>query len=168
MEWGRSWGSDLVAENHALVAMPAALIWLLLGLSLLLLELLGLEFDGLLAGAVAALLVSVLGAALPLAPLLQMATFVLFAALLLGALHRWGGRRERGIPPASSGDRATVISGFDASPGGASEGRVLWQGQSWAATNLEEEQSLSPGSEVAVLGREGTRLQVIPARERIL
>jgi membrane protein implicated in regulation of membrane protease activity len=152
------------AENHALAAMPTALIWLLLGLTLLLLELLGLEFDGLLAGAVAALLVSVLGAVLPLAPLLQMAAFVLFTALLLGALHRWGGRRERSIPPASSGDRATVISGF----ADGREGRVLWQGQSWAATNLEDEQALSPGSEVAVLGREGTRLQVIPARERIL
>jgi membrane protein implicated in regulation of membrane protease activity len=150
-------------ENHALAAMPAALIWLLLGLMLLLLELLGLEFDGLLAGAVAALLVSVLGAVLPLAPLLQMAAFVLFTALLLGALHRWGGRRERGIPPASSGDRATVISGF--TDGG--EGRVLWQGQSWAATNLEDDEALSPGSEVAVLGREGTRLQVVPARDRL-
>ena len=31
--------------------MPAALIWLLLGLALLLLELLGAEFEGLLAGA---------------------------------------------------------------------------------------------------------------------
>jgi membrane protein implicated in regulation of membrane protease activity len=92
-----------------------------------------------------------------------MAAFVLFTALLLGALHRWGGRRERSIPPASSGDRATVISGF----ADGREGRVLWQGQSWAATNLEDEQALSPGSEVAVLGREGTRLQVVPARDRL-
>jgi inner membrane protein len=151
------------AENHALAAMPAALIWLLLGLTLLLLELLGLEFDGLLAGAVAALLVSVLGAAVPLAPLLQMAAFVLFTALLLGALQRWGRRRERSIPPASSGEKATVISGFS----GSSEGRVLWQGQSWAATNLEADRALPPNSEVAVMGREGTRLQVMPARERL-
>jgi membrane protein implicated in regulation of membrane protease activity len=151
------------AENHALAAMPAALIWLLLGLTLLLLELLGLEFDGLLAGAVAALLVSVLGAALPLAPLLQMAAFVLLTALLLVALHRWGRRRERTIPPASSGERATVISGFS----GSSAGRVLWQGQSWAATNLDEDRALQPGNEVAVMGREGTRLQVMPAGKRL-
>ena len=151
------------AENHALAAMPTALIWLLLGLTLLLLELLGLEFDGLLAGAVAALLVSVLGATVPLAPLLQMAAFVLLTALLLGALQRWGRRRERSIPPASSGARATVISGFS----GSCEGRVLWQGQSWAATNLEDTQALPPGSQVAVMGREGTRLQVMPARESL-
>jgi inner membrane protein len=153
------------AENHALAAMPAALIWLLLGLTLLLLELLGLEFDGLLAGAVAALLVSVLVAALPLPPLLQMAAFVLLTALLLGALHRWGLRRERGLPPASGGERATVISGFDGSREGGSEGRVRWQGQSWAATNLENEKALEPGSPVTVLGREGTHLQVVPAPE---
>ena len=146
------------AKNHALAAMPAALIWLLLGLTLLLLELLGLEFDGLLAGAVAALLVSVLAAALPLPPLLQMAAFVLLTALLLGALHRWGLRRERGLPPASGGERATVISGFS----GSSEGRVLWQGQSWAATNLEAGRVLEPGTPVQVLGRDGTRLQVLP------
>jgi membrane protein implicated in regulation of membrane protease activity len=146
-------------------AMPAALIWLLLGLSLLLLELLGLEFDGLLAGAVAALLVSVLNAALPLAPLLQMAAFVLLTALLLLALHRWGRRRGRGLPPASGGERATVISGFDGSVQGGSEGRVRWQGQSWAAINLDEGQALPPGRAVTVLGREGTQLQVLPAPE---
>jgi membrane protein implicated in regulation of membrane protease activity len=154
----------MVVANDVLAAMPAALIWLLLGLGLVLLELLGLEFDGLLAGAVAALLVSMLCAALPLAPLLQMGAFVLFTAVLLAALHRWGGRRERGIPPASSGERAMVISGFS----GGSEGRVLWQGQSWAATNLDNQHALRPGSAVSVLGREGTRLQVMPVPERLL
>ena len=153
-------------EIHAPAAMPAALIWLLLGLSLLLLELVGLEFDGLLAGAAAALLVSVLGAAVPLAPLLQMAAFVLFTALLLMGLHRWGRRRERGLPPASGDERATVISGFDGSPDGGCEGRVRWQGQSWAAINLEEGQALPPGRAVTVLGREGIQLQVLPAPER--
>lgn len=154
---------SMEGKNHALAAMPAALIWLLLGLTLLLLELLGLEFDGLLAGAVAALLMSVLGALLPLAAPLQMAAFVLLTALLLVGLHRWGRRRERGIPLASSGERATVISGFTTS----TEGRVRWQGQSWAAINLEDGQALRPGSEVTVLGREGTHLQVMPAPERL-
>jgi membrane protein implicated in regulation of membrane protease activity len=138
--------------------MPAALIWLLLGLVLLGLELLGLEFDGLLAGTVAALMVSVLCAVLPLAPLLQMAAFVALTAQGLALLQRWGRRRERDIAPASGGERATVISGFSS----GCEGRVLWQGQSWAATNLEEEQALLPGMQVAVLGRDGTRLQVMP------
>jgi membrane protein implicated in regulation of membrane protease activity len=51
-----------------------------------------------------------------------------------------------------------VIDAFDA--GG--EGRVRWQGQSWAALNLEPSRPLAPGSEVVVMGREGTRLQVLP------
>lgn len=139
--------------------MPAALIWLLLGLALLLLELLGGEFEGLLPGAIAALLVSALSGGLPLAPLLQTGAFVALTALLMLGLQRWGRRRQRGIPPAASGERATVISGFS----GSSEGRVLWQGQSWAATCLEESQrALAPGTPVLVLGREGTHLQVLP------
>jgi len=138
--------------------MPAALIWLLLGLALLLLELLGAEFEGLLAGAIAALVVSALSAALPLAPLLQAGAFVAGSALLLLGLQRWGRRRERGIPPAGSGERAIVISGFN----GSSEGRVLWQGQSWAATNLAAERALEAGTQVSVMGRDGTHLQVLP------
>ena len=53
-----------------------------------------------------------------------------------------------------------VIVGFD----GSGAGRVRWQGQSWAALNLEPSQPLSPGSEVVVMGREGTRLQVLGSR----
>ena len=145
------------ASHHAASAMPPALIWLLLGLVLLLLELLGAEFEGLLAGAIAALVVSALSGVQPLAPLLQVGTFVAITAMMLGALQRWGSRRERSIPPAASGERATVISGFS----GGQEGRVLWQGQSWAATNLDASQPLPAGSSVKVLGREGTHLQVL-------
>jgi membrane protein implicated in regulation of membrane protease activity len=39
---------------------------------------------------------------------------------------------------------------------------VRWQGQSWAAQNMDPRQPLSTGSRVSVLGREGTRLQVLP------
>lgn len=138
--------------------MPAALIWLLLGLVLLLLELLGAEFEGLLAGAIAALVVSAVSGLVAWPPLLQTGSFVACTALLLVGLQRWGGRRQRGIAPASSGERATVISGFS----GGSEGRVLWQGQSWAATNLEPDRVLEPGMPVQVLGRDGTHLQVLP------
>jgi membrane protein implicated in regulation of membrane protease activity len=140
--------------------MPAALIWLLLGLTLLALELLGAEFEGLLAAALACLVVSVLSGVLPLAPLLQVGAAVGLTAALLFSLQRWG-RRGRSLPPVSSGERATVISGFSRSP----EGRVLWQGQSWAATNLADAQPLEAGRTVTVLGREGTRLQVLPASE---
>lgn len=139
--------------------MPAALIWLLLGLVLLLLELLGAEFEGLLAAAVAALVVSALSGMMPWPPLLQTGAFVATTALLLLGLQRWGRGKQRGIPPTGSGEQATVISGFS---GGGSEGRVLWQGQSWAATNLDAERGLEPGAPVLVLGREGTHLQVLP------
>ena len=36
-----------------------------------------------------------------------------------------------------------------------------WQGQSWAALNLDPAQGLAIGDRVTVLGREGTRLQVM-------
>jgi inner membrane protein len=147
----------MAAAHHRPLAMTAALIWLLLGLVLLLLELAGAEFEGLLAGAIAALVVSALRGVLPLPPLLQMGTFVLGTTLLLIALQRWGRRRARGIPAAGSGGQATVISGFS----GSSEGRVIWQGQSWAATNLEGDQDLQPGTPLLVMGRDGTHLQVL-------
>jgi len=143
--------------HHALVAMPAALIWLLLGLVLLALELLGADFEGLLAGAIAALGVSVLCGLLPLAPLLQGGLFTAIAAVLLIGLQRWSRRRPGAMAPPASGDTATVISGF--SEGG--DGRVQWQGQSWAATNLEPGRPLPVGGVVLVMGREGNRLQVL-------
>jgi len=39
---------------------------------------------------------------------------------------------------------------------------VRWQGQSWAARNLEPSRPLSNGTSVLVMGREGTKLQVMP------
>ena len=138
--------------------MPAALLWLLLGLVLLLLEFLGAEFDGLLAAALAALLVSALSGMVALPPLLQVGLFGGSTVLLLAWLQRWSRRRERAIPPASSGEHATVISGFSE----GNEGRVLWQGQSWAATNLEARHCLQNGDQVMVMGRDGTHLQVLP------
>jgi membrane protein implicated in regulation of membrane protease activity len=51
-----------------------------------------------------------------------------------------------------------VIVAFDSE----GQGRVLWQGQSWAAQNLDPERPLPAGASVTVMGREGTRLQVLP------
>ncbi len=137
----------------------AALIWLAVGLTLLLLEVLGAEFDGLLAAALAALTVSITAALLPLPAAGQLLLFVLLSGALLLGLQRWSlRRRERAIPLSQGADQARVISSFDA--GG--EGRVRWQGQSWAATNLEPHQPLRSGEEVMVMGREGNHLQVVP------
>jgi membrane protein implicated in regulation of membrane protease activity len=139
--------------------VPPPLIWFLVGLALLAVEWLGAEFDGLLAAALAALGVSVFTALLP--GLVAGGQVLLFAAAtggLLLVLQRWSHRRERAIPASGTSERATVISGFsDAN----SSGRVLWQGQSWAATNLTPEQSLSPGDAVLVMGRDGNQLQVL-------
>lgn len=139
--------------------MPATL-WLTLALTLLLLALFGLDSEGLLMLAAAAALVLWLANALvPLPAGVQ----ILLALALVGggyaALRRWGGRsREHPIPPASNAGSAEVIEAFDA----AGQGRVQWQGQSWAALNLAPERPLQPGTRVSVLGQEGTRLQVLP------
>jgi membrane protein implicated in regulation of membrane protease activity len=139
--------------------MPAPL-WLLLALPLLGLALLGIDSDGLLLlGGGVALLLAALTALVPLASGVQ----ILLGLALLGAgaaaLRRWAGRsREQAIPPAARASSAAVIAAFDA----AGEGRVLWQGQSWAALNLEPGRALPAGERVSVLGREGTRLQVLP------
>ncbi len=143
--------------------MAPALFWLLAGLPLLALALTGFDSDGLLLMAgLAALAVALLTAAV--GPSLAMALQgVLFAGLLAlgyGWLRRWDrSQSERALPPSSRAESAEVISAFEA--GG--QGRVRWQGQSWAATNLEPTVPLLPGEAVTVMGREGTRLQVMPA-----
>ncbi|MCU0530202.1 MAG: NfeD family protein [Cyanobium sp. Prado107] len=140
----------------------AALIWLGVGLTLLLLEALGAEFEGLLAGALAALSVSLTTALLPLPAAAQLLLFTVLTGVLLLGLQRWSQRRrERAIPLPHAADQAQVLSGFEAD----TEGRVLWQGQSWAATNLEPRRPLLPGQAVMVMGREGTHLQVVPRVE---
>jgi membrane protein implicated in regulation of membrane protease activity len=140
--------------------MPPPL-WLLLAVSLLLLSLLGLDSDGLLllSGCVA-LLLSLLTNLLPLAGGVQVLVGLALLAAGYAALRRWAGRsHERTIPPAGNADNAEVIVAFDA----AGRGRVLWKGQSWAAETLAPTQALAPGARVTVMGREGTRLQVLPA-----
>ena len=149
--------------------MPAPpLLWLGLGLLLLTLALLGLDSDGLLLiGGLCALGLTLFTALLPqLPPLLAAALFVGLAGAGYGWLRRWSARqREAALPSSERAARAEVISGFDGSEGDSgSDGRVLWQGQSWAATNLEGRQALPAGTTVRVLGRDGTHLQVLPLR----
>lgn len=141
-----------------------ALLWFLVALALLALEWLGVEFDGLLAAALAALLVSLLCAWWPLNLGLQLLLFAAGSLALLLLLQRWSARkRERGIRQSDAAQYAEVISGFEA---GSDQGRVLWHGQSWAAENLEPGQALRPGSQVLVMGRDGTNLQVLPEEQQ--
>ena len=136
------------------------LIWLALGGALLLLALLGIDTDGLLLiGGAAGLLLALLASLQPLSPGLQLLLYVCLVGAGYAWLRHWAQRQgERAIPPAARAELAEVIDRFDAS----GEGRVRWQGQSWAALNLEPARPLVPGAQVTVMGREGTRLQVLP------
>jgi len=145
------------------------LLWLLLGSVLLGLALLGVDTDGLLLiGGLTALLITVVTALLPLPPILAAALFIAVSGASYGWLRRWSRRqREAALPQSSQADLARVISGFSDGtnaerPG---EGRVLWQGQSWAAVNLESSSPLAPGRVVQVMGRDGTRLQILARSE---
>jgi membrane protein implicated in regulation of membrane protease activity len=139
----------------------APLIWFVLAVTLLALAWSGADLDALLAAALAALALSLLTALMPLPALaVQLLLFLGGSAAVMVLLQRWSRRRAPAIPAGGSSDRASVISGFDAGQDG---GRVRWQGQSWAATNLEPTQALPAGSAVVVMGREGNRLQVLAA-----
>ncbi|WP_094583974.1 NfeD family protein [Synechococcus sp. BO 8801] len=148
--------------------MPAPpILWLALAGVLLLLELVGADGDGLLLiAAVAALLLTLVAILAPVVPPLGQ---LLLYAVLVGTgyvwLRRWSARRQaRTIPPGARAELAEVTTAFDAS----GEGRVRWQGQSWAAQNLAPDQLLPAGAQVTVMGREGTRLQVLPRQENLL
>lgn len=141
-----------------MLAVP--LLWLIGGLVLLGLLSGGVDLDGLMAAGLAALTLSLLTALVPLTAGLQIAAFGLLTLGLLLGLRRWSRhRRQRSIPAATAADTAVVISGF-AAPQQAN-GRVRWNGQSWAAENLEPSRALQSGEAVVVMGREGTQLQIL-------
>lgn len=151
------------ASHPTVSAMAPPLLWFLSAAGLLLLSLSGVDNDGLLLVAgLCGLLLSLVVIALPwLPPLVQVLVFV---ALVVGGyalLRHWARRqRERPVAVSAAAERAEVISGFDRD----SQGRVRWQGQSWAAVNLAPETALPAGTEVMVMGRDGTCLQVLPRR----
>jgi membrane protein implicated in regulation of membrane protease activity len=137
------------------------LLWLGLACLLLAAVLIGLDSDGLLlVGGLAALLLTLLSGSAPLLPLGgQLLVFAALVGVAYSLMRRWSmARGERAIPPAAGAELAEVIMAFDQ----RGEGRVRWQGQSWAARNLEPDRPLTSGSSVMVMGREGTRLQVLP------
>jgi membrane protein implicated in regulation of membrane protease activity len=137
-------------------------LWLGLACLLLMVVLIGADSDGLLLiGGLAALLLVVASSLLALPGPAQLLLYGLLAAAGYGWLRASSrNRREQAIRPAAGAELAEVIEAFDS----RGEGRVRWQGQSWAALNMEPLQDLPPGSRVTVLGREGTRLQVLPQR----
>ncbi|MCS5705915.1 NfeD family protein [Synechococcus sp. FGCU-3] len=140
----------------------APVLWLVLGTALITLALLGIDTDGLiLVGGITALVLTLLTALAPLPPLLGVALFVLVAGAGYGWLRRWSRQqRTTALPSSSHAEQAEVISGFGEDD--RESGRVLWQGQSWAAVNLKAGRLLEPGAQVLVMGRDGTHLQVLP------
>ena len=137
------------------------LIWLLVGAVLLLLALTGLDTDGLLLIAgLSGLLLTVVSVLVVMPLAFQVLLFLGLVSLGYGWLRRWDRRqRDRALPASPRAEWAEVIQAFAAD----GEGRVRWQGQSWAAINLEPGQALAVGAQVRVMGREGTSLQVLPA-----
>jgi membrane protein implicated in regulation of membrane protease activity len=136
------------------------LLWLGLACLLLIAVLIGADSDGLLLiGGLAALVLVLASGLLPVSVPLQLLLFGLLAAAGYGWLRASSrNRREAAIRPPAGAELAEVIEAFDS----RGEGRVRWQGQSWAAQNMDPQlRSLPPGSRVTVLGREGTRLQVL-------
>ena len=139
--------------------LTAAPLWLLLALGLLALVLMGIDSDGLLLlGGLAGLILALVSSLLVLPPVVQVLLWGALVAGGYGLLRRWSARHgERTIPPAAGAEQAEVIAGFDAQ----GLGRVRWQGQSWAALNVDPHTPLNPGERVTVMGRDGNCLQVM-------
>jgi membrane protein implicated in regulation of membrane protease activity len=144
---------------------PSSLPWLAVAAALWLLVLLGVDSDGLLLVGGAAALLLALGLALaPLPAALQAVVFLTLVAAGYGLVRR-GSRRQAGQTPEPlpllRADEAEVTSPFAAD----GRGRVRWQGQSWAARNLDGARPLGAGERVTVMGREGNCLQVMARGE---
>lgn len=146
------------------MALAPPLVWLLLAALALVLVVLGADSDGLLLVLGVCALVLVLATSLvpALSTAAQLLMLIVFTCSGYGLLRRWSSRQgARAIAPAASADQAEVIAAFD----GEGLGRVRWQGQSWAAVNLDPSRAPAIGKRVMVLGREGTRLQVLVREE---
>ena len=136
------------------------LIWLLVAGVLLVVELVQPSFDGLMFAVFAGLFVSVLTALLPLQVWIQIILFSVITVLGTLWLSRWSAQRNPRPGRRRLKDNTAEVLGT-IEPGG--EGRVRWQGQSWAASSLDVEAPLQAGERVLVISREGTQLQVLPS-----
>ncbi|MFL0734709.1 MAG: NfeD family protein [Prochlorococcus sp.] len=143
--------------------MPLPLIWLAVAGLLLAIELAQPGFDGLLFAAIGALLVSILTAIIPISLILQMILFLLVTAIGTIWLTRWSARRNPN--PERLRQREDIAEVLTPMAAGG-EGRVRWHGQSWAASSIDLETKIDAGDQVVVMGRDGTKLQVLPLPQR--
>ena len=135
--------------------MSLTTLWLLLGAGLCLSELLvPTAFVAAVMG-LSALAVALVSIALP-SPPLQVLLWVVLSVVLIRAARRWVDRPgTKHHWDAIEGQTLTAIA-----PG--RDGRVLYEGQSWAARCQDPSQAIAPQMPVRVVGRRGTTLWVMP------
>ncbi|WP_242059591.1 NfeD family protein [Limnothrix sp. FACHB-1088] len=137
------------------VPMSLTTLWILLGAGLCLAELfVPTAFVAAVMG-VSALVVALVSVVLPSAPL-QVGLWLGLSVVMIRAARQW---LDRPAPKqhwdAIEGQTLTAIA-----PG--QPGRVLYEGQSWAARCQDTSQAIAPQTPVYIVGRQGTTLWVLP------
>jgi inner membrane protein len=140
-------------------------IWMVVATILLVFDLIGADFDGLLPGAVVALVITMVTSMVPLPAWLHGLLFAGLAVVGVMALRGWSGARRSQRPErqgdatavrAAGSQLARVRLGFDAS----GEGHVRWRGKVWMAHCLDADAPLEEGEPAEVIGRDGDALLV--------
>ena len=131
-------------------------IWLLIGISLCIIELLVPLPTFLIAGAMglAALLVSLVALILPI-PALQILAWMVISAMLAVASRRFIPKDSHQLKESSEGVTLTEI------PAGET-GRVQYEGGSWKAKCANPQIAIAAQQKVIILRRQGTTLIVVP------
>ena len=135
--------------------MSAALVWVIVGVVLCLMELvLPTAFIESALG-VSAFVVALLTWVVP-NPNLQIVLWMLISMLMFWALKRFiPNRTAPALKEATEARTTTVIS-----PGQV--GRVIYEGNSWQARCSDDQLSIEPNQEVFVVERKGNTLIVLP------
>jgi len=135
--------------------MSLTTLWFLLGAGLCLSELIvPTAFVAAVMG-LSALVVGLVSIVLP-SPPLQVVLWVGLSVVMIRAARRWVDRPSpKHYWDAIEGQTLTAIA-----PGQG--GRVLYEGQSWAARCQDPQQAIAPQTPVYVVGRQGTTLWVMP------
>ena len=131
-------------------------IWLLIGITLCIIELLVPLPTFLIAGAMglAALLVSLVALILPI-PALQILAWMVISAMLAVASRRFIPKDSHQLKESSEGVTLTEI------PAGET-GRVQYEGGSWKAKCDNPQIAIAAQQKVIILRRQGTTLIVVP------
>jgi membrane protein implicated in regulation of membrane protease activity len=140
---------------NELMAMPPSLLWLILGASFCLWELIvPTAFVAVFLG-LGALVMSLLALVLPPWMGLQVALWLACTAAIAGLSQRFIPRRSAIDFTHTEAQALTAIA-----PG--QTGRVLYEGSSWRAKCGDGVSAIAPEQQLHVIGREGTTLIVVP------